>query len=83
MIAPTPAEAISIPRSSLALAMLCAWNNIPEGQAPPDWWSHPSDQNRMAWERVAEAARKHIAEEKRAAISPSPLNTGAVEEQAA
>jgi len=51
-------------RSPLALAMLCAWNNIPEGQAPPEWWNHPSDQNRLAWERVAEAARKHIAGER-------------------
>jgi hypothetical protein len=68
----TPAD---ISRSPLALAMLCAWNNIPEGQAPPAWWSHPNDQNRIAWERVAEAARKHIEGEGRATITPSPLNT--------
>ena len=69
-----------IPRNSLALTMLCAWNNIPADQMPPEWANHPNDQNRQAWERVAEAARKFIAEEKRAAISPSPLNTRAIEE---
>lgn len=47
-------------RSSLALAMLCAWNGIEPGQEPPAWWHHPSDANRIAWERVAAAARAYI-----------------------
>lgn len=52
--------------------MLCAWNNIPPDQAPPEWANHPNDQNRIAWERVAEAARKFIEEERQ---MPSPLNS--------
>lgn len=47
-------------RTGLALAMLRAWNNIPEGREPPEWFSHPSDQNRIAWERVAQAARDYL-----------------------
>jgi len=50
-----------IKRTDLALAMLCAWNNIRPDQAPPEWWNHPDDLNRIAWERVAEAARAHLA----------------------
>lgn len=47
-------------RSGLAVAMLRAWNNIPEGKEPPEWFNHPSDQNRVAWERVAQAARDYL-----------------------
>jgi hypothetical protein len=43
-------------RTSMAFLMLCAWNNVDPKDAPPDWWSHPSDANRLAWERVAKAA---------------------------
>lgn len=43
-------------RTSLAFLMLCAWNNVDPRQAPPEWWSHPSDANRLGWERVAAAA---------------------------
>ena len=52
-------------RSPLALAMLCAWNNIHPDKTPPEWWNHPSDENRQAWERVAQAARDHIEKEER------------------
>jgi hypothetical protein len=50
-------------RSSLALAMLCAWNNIPPEKAPPEWFNHPSHESRVAWERVAQAARAFIEAE--------------------
>lgn len=50
-------EAIRYPRDPMALALLCAWNNIPVDKAPPGWAFHPSDRNFEAWERVAAAAR--------------------------
>jgi hypothetical protein len=52
----------SVPRTELAMRMLCAWNNLPIGSAPPEWFAHPSDQNRMAWERVAQAAADYLEE---------------------
>lgn len=56
-------EAIRYPRDPLALAMLCAWNNVKPEQAPPGWAFHPNDKNFEAWERVATVARHHLQKE--------------------
>jgi hypothetical protein len=61
-------KAVFFPRSYPAMAMLCAWNNIPVDKAPKGWWFFPNEATKRAWERAAEAAivanaAKHLEEE--------------------
>lgn len=53
-------EEKDITRTELAYNMLCAWSNVSPDKAPPEWWQHPSDNNRQAWERVAQAALDYL-----------------------
>lgn len=56
-------DAARYPRDDLAMVMLCAFNGIEPHQAPPAWWFHPNHQSVKAWQRVADAAKKYLAEE--------------------
>lgn len=62
------------PMSPMALAMLCAWNNIPEGRNPPSWALFPGP-SVDAWNRVAEAALKFVAGHSGARLTEGPLTS--------
>jgi len=55
-------KALWFPRSYPAMAMLCAWNNIPVDKAPRAWWFFPNEQTKKAWERAAKAVEDCLIE---------------------
>lgn len=53
-------EALNNPRDEFGLVLLCAFNGIKPGQAPPGWYFHPNHSSAEAWKRVADAARAYL-----------------------
>jgi hypothetical protein len=51
------------PRSELGNAMMAAFNGVTVDELPEAMKFYPNPYMRDAWERVAEAARQHIAKE--------------------
>lgn len=45
-------------RDDLAMKLLCAFNGIEPGQAPPSWWYYANESMRSAWHRVADVVRE-------------------------
>lgn len=52
------------PKSELGLIAMAAWCNVTVDQLPEDARTDPNDYTRLAWERVFEAVRNHIMQER-------------------
>lgn len=52
------------PRDEIAMRLLCAFNGVKPGQAPPGWWFYPNNASHEAWKRVADEAKVIFQEQK-------------------
>lgn len=55
----TPAAA-EFPRDELAIKMLAAFNNVSPDKLTEGMFFFPNESTKIAWTRVADAARAHI-----------------------
>lgn len=67
------AAALDYPRDEASLRLLCAYNGVEPGDAPPGWWYYPNPAVRDAWRRVAEVVDVMIAEQVEARLGAQRL----------
>jgi hypothetical protein len=75
----TMPERIWATRDPLTMAMFAAWLNVTVDQVPDAYKAHTCESTMHAWDRVADAARKHLRVDLTPSLSSAAMKRAAVD----